>query len=831
MSRLSVIIPVRNDPTRLAKCLDALANSTFKDFEVIVADDASSDDTPGVAQAKHARLVRLARRSGAAAARNAGAELAGGEILLFVDADVCVHPDTLDRAVRAFDDQSVHAVFGSYDLEPAEPNLLSQYKNLAHRFYHQNANGDVRTFWTGCGAIRRQDFNAFRFDDEQFKRPSIEDIELGARLSAAGRRIVIRPDMQATHLKRWSLLGIIRSDVLDRAIPWTRVIHRQPGFCGDLNLALGQRIAALLSALSVAIWIAACWFRPWLAALPVVTFGLLWLADTLTSRRRAPAPTVVRAGIAALLAALAAATIWYGRWWTLAIFLPLAAVVLINARFYRFFVGHRGWLFAIGVALPMHVLYYIYSIAGYGVGTLLHWCEAFPRRLDDARFRARLYIGLAIALYVLSWALVIVRAQVKDTTIDFAVSDAIGYYAYLPSVVIDRDLKFDNQLAAQKQFDSYYMRAMSRNRWPIGVALSLAPAFVMAHGAALVVHPLTGAAAFEPHGYSVVYFVFCVACAMAIGTVALILLDRLLIERLHVPGSTAAAAVLVTWFGTNYLWYFAREPLMAHQLGASWVIFCIYLIHRMQSNAREGRLVWWHPALLVFTASMAAVCRMTNAILLLPAFIYMLVILLRFGPIGRAVKLAPLVLPALAPVLLQVIIMKLLLGTSSYENVHDLGYDKRERFYWTDPALFRSLFSSRHGLFFSTPLLLLSLWGLVWYMARRGKRRDVLVACLAFSALPLWYVNSAWYAWWFGPSAGNRGFVELAGLYAIGFALAFVWMSRLRPTARRVVLAAIVLGFIVNYAIMGVKLFDIVGEHNSLIPWEDRIFIGRWERI
>src|ERR1700733_12045350 len=134
MPRISVIVPVRNDPHRLSRCLGALIASQFADFEVIVADDASTDDTPRVAESMGMTLVRLPRRSGAAAARNAAAELARGEILMFIDADVCVHPDTLAVAAASFDDPSVDAVFGSYDLEPAEPNFLSQYKNLAHRF-------------------------------------------------------------------------------------------------------------------------------------------------------------------------------------------------------------------------------------------------------------------------------------------------------------------------------------------------------------------------------------------------------------------------------------------------------------------------------------------------------------------------------------------------------------------------------------------------------------------------------------------------------------------------------------------------------------------------
>ena len=91
---------------------------------------------------------------------------------------------------------------------------------------------------------------------------------------------------------------------------------------------------------------------------------------------------------------VASATVWYARWLALAALLPLAGVVLINARFYGFFIRHRGWLFTVAVALPMQVLYYLYSIAGLAAGTLLHWRDVISQRLDHAGARMRLYVAL-----------------------------------------------------------------------------------------------------------------------------------------------------------------------------------------------------------------------------------------------------------------------------------------------------------------------------------------------------------------------------------------------------------------------------------------------------
>ena len=83
--------------------------------------------------------------------------------------------------------------------------------------------------------------------DERYTRPSIEDIDLGARLRRAGRRIWLRPDVQATHLKRWTLRQFAALRCSDRAVPWTRLILREGYLPGDLNLDLRSRVSAGLA--------------------------------------------------------------------------------------------------------------------------------------------------------------------------------------------------------------------------------------------------------------------------------------------------------------------------------------------------------------------------------------------------------------------------------------------------------------------------------------------------------------------------------------------------------------------------------------------------------
>ena len=309
---LSVIIPVYQSAAPLTRCLAGLAVSTTLPLEIVVVDDGSTDASAEVARKGGAIVVRVSDGPrGPAAARNLGAAQARGAILLFLDADVVVHQDTVDRIARCFaDHEDVAAVFGSYDDEPDDQAMVSRYRNLLHHYVHQHGAREASTFWAGCGAVRASVFAAVGGFDAGYRRPAIEDIELGARLRAAGHRILLRPDIQVKHLKRWTVAGTVRSDVRDRAIPWTRLILRQARIPRDLNTSARSRLAAL------AAWVAAAS----LVMLPFTVFAL-WI--------------------------LAAA---------------LAALVFLNFNLYAFFFRKGGPLFAL-VSGAMHGLYLLYSSA------------------------------------------------------------------------------------------------------------------------------------------------------------------------------------------------------------------------------------------------------------------------------------------------------------------------------------------------------------------------------------------------------------------------------------------------------------------------------------
>lgn len=269
--RLSVVVPAHQGQVVLRRCLDALLASDLprERWELVIVDDASTDDTSLVAAEYADVVVRLpGPPHGPAYARNRGVEASRGEILVFVDADVCVHPDVLRRLLELFDiDPTLSACFGSYDARPAARTPVSQYRNLLHHYVHHRNAGPAETFWAGLGAVRRDAFlEVGMFDEWHYPRPQIEDIELGRRLRRHGHRILLEPSLQGKHLKHWTLGNMILTDFKNRGVPWMWLTLQEGPSEGSkaLNLRFRDRFCVVLTAVAlVAVPVAVLRPSPW----------------------------------------------------------------------------------------------------------------------------------------------------------------------------------------------------------------------------------------------------------------------------------------------------------------------------------------------------------------------------------------------------------------------------------------------------------------------------------------------------------------------------------------------------------------------------------------
>ncbi len=285
---------------------------------------------------------------------------------------------------------------------------------------------EAATFWSGCGAIRRTVFQAAGgFDAVRYPRPCIEDIELGYRLRAAGHRILLNKHIQVKHLKRWTLRGMVKTDVFDRGVPWTQLILERRRLPNDLNLQFTQRLSAML-AYSMLVYVALAAFFHNIVLLPLIAGLFIMVVAAMDWSSKSPLFHLnsrrsewICYGLIAVIGALAVAldelrmlpplavlltsmvagrwlraTGWFGRRLLLVfvvgalatiivvllsrfsfpIVAPLLAaallIVLLNFRLYLFFIRTRGHMFALA-ALPMHLFYFSYALASLLIGVAM----------------------------------------------------------------------------------------------------------------------------------------------------------------------------------------------------------------------------------------------------------------------------------------------------------------------------------------------------------------------------------------------------------------------------------------------------------------------------
>ena len=277
---ITLIVPVYNGGEAFRNCLTHIQALDPPPRQVIVVADGDTDGSRYLAQDFGVEVIALPTPRGPAAARNLAAHYALGDILFFVDADVALPTDALTKVTEVFQQElAPAALIGSYDDRSGASNFLSQYKNLLHHYVHQTSHAEASSFWGACGAIQRDAFWAVGGFDEGYRRPAIEDVELGYRLKAAGYRIRLFKSLQVKHLKRWTIFALLQTDFRQRALSWSRLLlqneRRGMQIENDLNLQMASQISvvltyALLGALLLIPW--------WRSALILAVQNRYWSA-------------------------------------------------------------------------------------------------------------------------------------------------------------------------------------------------------------------------------------------------------------------------------------------------------------------------------------------------------------------------------------------------------------------------------------------------------------------------------------------------------------------------------------------------------------------------
>lgn len=182
--RISLIIPAYNEAGYLPRLLDTVDEarhryaSGFHSVEVIVADNASTDETANIARSRGCRVVHVEKRA-IAAARNGGARVAQGDILAFVDADSQLHPETFNEIERVM--SSGKAIVGATGVrvERMSPGIGLMVILMQPMLY-------MGGFDTGVVFCRKEDWHTVGgYDEEQLVS---EDVRFLMALKRLGRK-------------------------------------------------------------------------------------------------------------------------------------------------------------------------------------------------------------------------------------------------------------------------------------------------------------------------------------------------------------------------------------------------------------------------------------------------------------------------------------------------------------------------------------------------------------------------------------------------------------------------------------------------------------------
>jgi len=218
--RASIIVSTWNGRHLLETCLPRLVQAVAReggDHEVIVVDDASSDDTVDYVRREfpQVRLIPLPRNLRFAGANNAGARQARGEILVFLNNDMLVAPDFLGLLLRHFEHSDLFAATARIEMEPKQVGggviretglVRARFEDGFFVLRHEEPTSDepVPVLYAGGGssALRRDRFLALGGFDRLFRPFYFEDLDVSWRAQKAGWRILYEPRSRINHSHR-----------------------------------------------------------------------------------------------------------------------------------------------------------------------------------------------------------------------------------------------------------------------------------------------------------------------------------------------------------------------------------------------------------------------------------------------------------------------------------------------------------------------------------------------------------------------------------------------------------------------------------------------------
>jgi glycosyltransferase involved in cell wall biosynthesis len=246
---MSVIVPVYNREAVIEKCLKGIRASVHKDYELIVVDCASTDKTLSIAKSYADILISLQDKAERFQARSRGVADSKGEIIVNIDSDVLIRPDTLALIDEYFSENPyIGALTGCLAKDSHCPCFFSQYKNLYMHYIFKRLPREVTFLYGSIYAFRRtvwQDYDSYV--------KIADDTALGQQFVSRGIKISFLKELEVVHLKKYNLGSFISNDFL---VPfdWAGIFLKSNGWkqlgrnkTGFAHASKGQLVSVVLA--------------------------------------------------------------------------------------------------------------------------------------------------------------------------------------------------------------------------------------------------------------------------------------------------------------------------------------------------------------------------------------------------------------------------------------------------------------------------------------------------------------------------------------------------------------------------------------------------------
>lgn len=345
-------------------------------------------------------------------------------------------------------------------------------------------------------------------------------------------------------------------------------------------------------------------------------------------------------------------------------------------------------------------------------------------------------------------------------------SDVVSYYGYLPAFFIyhDATLSFINQ--DREAFRTKYWPETTPDgkyvlKTTMGLSILYMPFFWIAHGYAHMSH-------YAPDGFSRPYQTVLVISCFFYFLIGLFYLRKLLL--LYFSDGITALTLLCVYFGTNLVWYTTRESAMSHAYLFSIITVFLYYSVKWHENPT------WKKTLLVgLLIGLSTLIRPTMLLMSLPFIFYNV-----FSFKTLKEKIIFFWQQKFLIVLLLICIVACIIPQMIYWHIatgHWFYYSyTSERFFFNDPHILDGLFSYKKGWLLYTPIMSLSILGLLLMkpVIRVFNTGILITLCICI------YVFFSWWAWWYGGSFGQRPMVDLYGMLGLPFAVSLEWIGQRR---------------------------------------------------